>query len=77
MKDPQVEVENTEDDDYLDIDASEDYGFVFTADGELKHMFTPDAFELNPPPIVRKILKLLGIKDLNSLPGGNENDTLH
>ncbi len=44
-----------------------DYGFVIGPDGELKHMFTPNEFHLNPPPVVKKILKLLGIKDINML----------
>jgi hypothetical protein len=30
-------------------------------------MFTPADFHLDPPPIVKKILKLLGIKDINML----------
>ena len=44
-----------------------DYGFIIGPDGELKHIFTPNEFHLDPPPVVRKILKLLGIKDVNSL----------
>ncbi len=44
-----------------------DYGFVIGPDGELKHMFTPNEFHLNPPHVVKKILKLLGIKDINML----------
>ena len=44
-----------------------DYGFIIGPDGELKHMFTPADFHLDPPPIVKKILKLLGIKDINML----------
>jgi hypothetical protein len=30
-------------------------------------MFTPNEFNLNPPPVVKKILKVLGIKDINML----------
>lgn len=44
-----------------------DYGFIIGPDGELKHMFTPNEFHLEPPPVVKKILKLLGIKDINML----------
>jgi hypothetical protein len=44
-----------------------DYGFIIGPDGELKHMFTPNEFHLDPPPVVKKILKLLGIKDINML----------
>lgn len=44
-----------------------DYGFIIGPDGELKHMFTPADFHLDPPPVVKKILKLLGINDINAL----------
>ena len=54
----------------------QDYGFVIGADGELKHLFPPTDFYLEPPPIVRKILKLLGIKDINAV-AFDGNDTLH
>jgi hypothetical protein len=78
MKDPQIELDETQDEtDDLEIDGTEDYGFVFGVDGELKHMFTPDAFVLDPPPVVKKILKLLGIKDINALPGPEDSDTIH
>ena len=65
-----------------DLDALEavadenDYGFIIGPDGELKHLFTPDEFLLDPPPIVKKILKLLGITDINSL-DFDGNDTVH
>jgi hypothetical protein len=59
----------------LEIDEG-DYGFIFSADGELKHMFTPEDFYLDPPPVVKKILKALGIKDINSL-SMDGNDTIH
>lgn len=54
----------------------EDYGFIIGPDGELKHLFTPNEFELDPPPVVKKILKLLGINDINSV-GFDGDDTLH
>ena len=60
----------------LEVD-SQDYGFIIGPDGELKHLFTPDDFYLDPPPLVRKILKLLGIKDINSVALDNTSDTLH
>jgi len=53
-----------------------DYGFIIGPDGELKHLFTPDDFELQPPERVRKILKILGIKDINALNFDHE-PTLH
>jgi hypothetical protein len=58
-----------------DLDAS-DYGFIFSADGELKHMFAPDEFELDPPKVIKKILKLLGIDDINNIPF-DQDQTLH
>ena len=48
-----------------DLADDNDYGFIIGPDGELKHMFTPNEFHLEPPPVVKKILKLLGIKDIN------------
>jgi len=60
----------------LEVD-SQDYGFIFSADGELKHLFTPDDFYLDPPPLVKKILKLLGIKDINTVAIDDASDTLH
>lgn len=54
----------------------EDYGFIIGPDGELKHLFSPAEFLLDPPPVVKKILKLLGITDINSL-DFDGNDTIH
>jgi hypothetical protein len=54
----------------------EDYGFIIGPDGEHKHLFTPAEFLLDPPPVVKKILKLLGITDINSL-DFDGNDTIH
>lgn len=50
-----------------DVADEHDYGFIIGPNGELKHIFTPDEFHLDPPPVVKKILKLLGIKDVNML----------
>ena len=75
-KTPQIETEENQETDILDIDGAEDYGFVFGQNGELKHLFTPDEFYLDPPPVVKKILKLLGIKDINML-GDDDNPTYH
>ena len=38
-----------------------DYGFIIGPDGELKHMFTPADFHLDPPPIVKKIVLTVSI----------------
>lgn len=59
---PEEEIEAIE-----DLADENDYGFIIGADGELKHIFTPNEFQLNPPPVVKKILKVLGIKDINML----------
>ena len=68
--------EAQDDDSLLEIDHG-DYGFVISADGELKHMFTPEEFFLDPPPVVKKIFKLLGIKDINSVAQSGESDIIH
>lgn len=74
---PEVEIEEEELlVEQLEVD-SQDYGFIFSADGELKHLFTPNDFYLDPPPMVKKILKLLGIKDINSVALDDCSDTLH
>ena len=70
------ELEQDQDEIELDEIGKEDYGFIIGPDGELKHLFTPDEFLLDPPPVVKKILKLLGIKDINSL-DFDGNDTVH
>jgi hypothetical protein len=71
-----LELEQDQDEIESDEIGEEDYGFIIGPDGELKHMFTPDEFLLDPPPIVKKILKLLGIADINSL-DFDGNDTVH
>ena len=53
-----------------------DYGFIISADGELKHLFTPEDFALYPPKTVQKILKIFGIKDINQV-GFSDNDDLN
>jgi hypothetical protein len=61
------QVQEEELDTLEDLADENDYGFVIGPDGELKHMFTPNEFNLDPPPVVKKILRLLGIKDINML----------
>jgi hypothetical protein len=53
-----------------------DYGFIISADGELKHLFTPEEFALYPPKTVQRILKIFGIKDINQV-GFSDNDDLN
>lgn len=74
-KQPQQEEQSIEEFDDLEI-ADNDYGFVITADGELKHLFTPNEFFLDPPPVVRAILELLGIEDVNAIAFDGD-DTVH
>jgi hypothetical protein len=65
-----------EDEFEIDDDYDEgDYGFILSADGELKSMFAPEEFFLEPPAKVKRILKILGIKDINTAWGGDE--TIH
>ena len=52
----------------------DDYAFIIGPDGELKHVFTPDGFDIDPPPTIKKILKIFGIKDINS---AWSDETLH
>jgi hypothetical protein len=70
------ELEQDQEEIELDEIGKEDYGFIIGPDGELKHMFAPDEFDLDPPKVVKKILKLLGIADINCIPF-DEDQTLH
>ena len=70
--------QHVEHEDELEIDdeyEDGDYGFILGADGELKSMFAPEEFFLDPPPKVKRILKILGIKDINTAWDGDE--TIH
>jgi hypothetical protein len=70
------ELDQDQDEIELDEIGDDDYGFIIGPDGELKHLFTPDDFLLDPPPVVKKILELLGIRDVNAL-DSEGNDTIH
>lgn len=73
----QTQQQDHDDLEAIDTDiGDEDYGFIIGPDGELKHLFTPNDFYLDPPPQVLKILKILGIDDINSI-GFDGEDTLH
>ena len=53
----------------------EDYGFVFDADGNLKYAFVPEViFDNNPPKIIKKIMKLLDVTDIEQF---NNDITIH
>lgn len=60
---------NVDDDEYDDGD----YGFIISANGDLKTMMIPEDLMENPPLAVKKILKIFGIKNLHEL----EPRTLH
>lgn len=57
------------DDDFDD----DDYGFIISADGELKSVVFPEHLMEEPPQEIKRILKIFGIKNLHDL-GDN---TLH
>jgi hypothetical protein len=57
-----VEVEDLEDDEY---DPS-DYGFIISADGELKSIMYPEDLMGEPPEEIKLIMKLFGVGDLET-----------
>ena len=60
--------------DEQDIGA-EDYGFVFDAEGNLKYAFVPEVtFNNDPPKIIKKIMKLLDVTDIEQF---NNEITIH
>jgi hypothetical protein len=66
---PAVDFEEIEDDEY---DPS-DYGFIISADGELKSLMYPEELLGDPPEEIQLILKLFGITDIKEL----EQRTVH
>jgi hypothetical protein len=54
-------------------DEDDDFGFIISADGELKSMMIPEELMDNPPPEIEKILNIFGIKNIHTL----DNRTLH
>jgi len=66
---PAVDFEEIEDDEY---DPS-DYGFIISADGELKSLMYPEEMLGEPPEEIQLILKLFGIADIKEL----EHRTIH
>ena len=61
------------DPDYQDI-GEEDYGFIFDADGNLKYAFIPEVHPNKPPKNIAKIMKILGVIDLDQF---NDDITIH
>ena len=60
--------------DYSDEIESEDYGFVFGSQGNLKFAFVPEVLPDKPPKAIQKIMKIIGVIDLQQF---NEDLTLH
>jgi hypothetical protein len=60
--------------DYDEEIGEEDYGFIFDADGNLKFAFVPEFLPDKPPKNIQKIMKILGVIDLQQF---NEDLTLH
>jgi len=52
----------------------EDYGFIFDSDGNLKYAFIPEVLPDKPPKSIQKIMKILGVIDLQQF---NEDLTIH
>jgi hypothetical protein len=44
---------------------SEDYGFIFDQDGNIKYVFVPDHLPFKPPKSIVRIMKILGVTDLS------------
>jgi hypothetical protein len=61
------------DTEYQDI-GDEDYGFIFDADGNLKYAFIPEVRPNKPPKSIAKIMKILGVIDLDQF---DDDITIH
>jgi hypothetical protein len=66
------DINNDDGTEEAELDAT-DFGFIISADGELKSLMYPDGLEGDPPEEIILILEILGI-DLTA-PGGGR--TLH
>ena len=71
LEEMEIEFEEAFGDDEIGDD---DYGFVFDAEGNLKFAFVPENAPFKPPKTIAKIMKILGVTDLDQL---NEDITLH
>jgi len=65
------EPDNTEKFDLDDED--DDFGFIISSEGELKSMMIPEELMDDPPPQIKKILNIFGIKNIHTI----DNRTLH
>lgn len=59
------DLENLDDDN--DDHDPEDFGFIIDSNGNLKSVMLPEAYMGNPPTEVKRILKIFGIKNLDTL----------
>jgi hypothetical protein len=59
---------------YDDEIGDEDYGFIFDSEGNLKYAFIPEVLPDKPPKSIAKIMKILGVIDLQQF---NEDLTIH
>ena len=59
---------------YTEEIESEDYGFIFDSEGNLKFAFVPEVLPDKPPKNIKKIMRILGVIDLQQF---NEDLTLH
>jgi len=62
---PAVDLELEEDDDFDPTD----YGFIISADGELKSIMYPEDLLGDPPEEIQLILKLFGISGIDATEG--------
>jgi hypothetical protein len=54
-------------------DEDDDFGFIISSEGELKSMMIPEELMDDPPPQIKKILNIFGIKNIHTI----DNRTLH
>ena len=54
-------------------DEDDDFGFIISSEGELKSMMIPEELMEDPPPQIKKILNIFGIKNIHTI----DNRTLH
>ena len=57
----EIEEIRDDDDDFIDGD----YGFIITAAGDLKSVVYPEDLMDDPPPEIKKILRIFGIKNIH------------
>jgi hypothetical protein len=66
---PAVDLDNLEDDEYDPTD----YGFIISADGELKSVMYPEELMGEPPEEIKLIMEIFGISDIETI----DDRTLH